>query len=73
MENLFEHVEFGLVVDQYDQNYCMDPIRISNTMTVKWHLKVKVRLRIYAYILTLFFEGGRYGWIHLDNAYELMA
>ena len=46
MENLFEHVEFGLVVDQYDQNYCMDPIRISNTMTVKWHLKVKVRIRI---------------------------
>ena len=44
MENLFEHVEFGLVVDQYDQNYCMDPIRISNTMTVKWHLKVKVRI-----------------------------
>ena len=46
MENLFEHVEFGLVVDQYDQNYCMDPIRISNTMTVKWHLKVKVRIRV---------------------------
>ena len=46
MENLFEHVEFGLVVDQYDQNYCMDPIRISNTMTVKWHLKVKIRIRI---------------------------
>ena len=46
MENLFEHVEFGLVVDQCDQNYCMDPIRISNTMTVKWHLKVKVRIRI---------------------------
>ena len=46
MENLFEHVEFGLVVDQCDQNYCMDPIRISNTMTVKWHLKVKVEIRI---------------------------